>query len=521
MSKREVTEIPPGLRLDRTASAPLFSQLYERLRRAILSGQLVAGARLPSTRTLARQLHVSRNLVVMVYELLAVEGLLEGHVGHGTRIAPLARELLQMRTQASPHQARAQAPRSSSSSPASIRAVVESPDELDGLTATFGAVLTWVGSMRPADCMNLSAPRAFHLGVSALDAFPQKLWARLVSRRLRGDCETRQSLFTSPCPAGYQPLREAVAAYLGVTRGVRCTAEQVLIVAGGQGALNLAARVALRPGDAAWVEDPGCLSLRAAVASAGAHIVPVPVDGEGLDVDTGMARHPEARVAIVTPSHHCPLGVTMSLRRRLALLAWAKRVDGWVIEDDYDSDFRYAGRPLAALQGLDEAQRVVYVGTLSDVLSPALRVGYLVAPPQLTDVLIESCYYNVGQVPIFEQAALADFMEEGHFTRHIGLLRSLYAQRRAALLAALQQEIGERLTITVPDVGLSLVGWLPSGVSDSAIARQAAAHDVAALPVSAFSLEPRDRGGLVLGYAAVDETAITSGVRRLATALGW
>jgi GntR family transcriptional regulator/MocR family aminotransferase len=517
MSTHAVTVFPPDLILDRAASAPLFSQLYQRLRRAILAGQIASGARLPSTRTLARQLHVSRNIVVMVYELLVAEGLLVGHVGHGTLVAPLTRAAGQIRPHPAPHQARALAPRSATFGSDSTGAGVETAAGGDGRPAVCSAWSTQRAALGPAD--GAADPRAFDLGVSALDAFPHKLWARLLARRLRGGCEARHALFTTPFLAGYQPLREAIAAHLGVTRGVRCAPDQVIVVASGQCALHLAVRALLAPGDVAWVEDPGGPGARAILGAAGAQIVPVAVDSEGFDVAAGVARHLEARVAIVTPSHQLPLGVTMSPRRRLALLAWAQRTGGWIIEDDYDSDFRYAGRPLAALQGLDEAQRVLYVGTVSKVLSSAVRVGYLVAPPQLMEVVSALCHYEACQIPVLEQAALADFMSEGHFTRHITRLRSLYAQRRAALLSALRHEVGDRLTITVPAVGLSLVGYLPFGVDDATVARQAAAHDVDVLAVSRYRLEPSARGGLVLGYAAASEAAIMPGVQRLAAAL--
>jgi GntR family transcriptional regulator/MocR family aminotransferase len=278
--------------------------------------------------------------------------------------------------------------------------------------------------------------------------------------------------------------------------------------------------VLLDEGDAAWIEDPAYLGARAALLGVGARLVPVPVDREGLDVAEGVARAPDARLAFVTPSHQFPLGVTMSLARRLALLEWAARAGAWVLEDDYDSEYRYAGRPLAALQGLDSAGRVIYLGTFSKVLFPGLRLGYLVVPPDLVDAFLGARGYAGFHSPALEQAVLADFIAEGHFARHIRRMRALYAARQAALVAAVERELPGRLDLRPSDAGMHLVGWLPEGVDDRLVARRARDHGLDVWELSALSIRPPRRGALLLGYAALDEDEIREGVRRLAVALG-
>jgi GntR family transcriptional regulator/MocR family aminotransferase len=320
-------------------------------------------------------------------------------------------------------------------------------------------------------------------------------------------------------PAGYRPLREAIAEYVIAARGVRCSAEQVIVVAGSQQGLDLAARVLLDVGDTAWLEDPGYIGARGALKSAGADVVPVPVDSEGLNVAEAVSRYPLARLVYITPSHQYPLGVTMSLPRRLALLEWAQRAGAWVLEDDYDSEYRYTGRPLPALQGLDTENRTVYLGTLSKTLFPSLRLGYLVVPPDLVDTFIAAKALADRHAPSVEQAVLTDFITQGHFARHIRRTRVLYAQRQAALVDAATRELTGLLEISPAEAGMHLVGYVPEGVDDQAVSQQAAAHKVEAPALSSYALMPLRRGGLLLGYAAVDERVIREGVRRLAAAL--
>jgi len=479
--------------LDARQSAPLYRQLYEALRRAILAGRLKPGARLPSTRELAEDLRVSRNTVMNAYEQLLAEGYVEGQTGSGTFVSRLLpEELLHART-----------------SPArSVRAVSK------------GRALSNRGRLlaaTPVNVTRLSGPaRPFRPGSPAIDAFPFELWSRLVARHWR---RPRRDLLNYGDAAGYLPLREAIAAYLGAARAVRCEPEQVIVVAGAQQALDLAARLLTDAGDPVWVEEPGYLGAKGALAAAGARLVPVPLDEEGLSVEAGARLAPAARLIYASPSHQYPSGVTMSLSRRLALLEWAGRAGAWVIEDDYDSEYRYAGRPLAALQGLDRERRVVYLGTFSKVLFPALRIGYVVVPPDLFDAFCAARALSDRHSPTVEQAVLADFIAEGHFARHIRRMRALYAERQAALVAAGREELGGLLELKPADAGLHLTGLLPEGWSDLEAARAAESRGVDAQPLSAFHLRPPARGGLVLGYAAYDEREISDGVRRLADAL--
>ncbi|HEY7127008.1 MAG TPA: PLP-dependent aminotransferase family protein [Ktedonobacterales bacterium] len=493
MVKTRTTLALASLAVDGSLPAPLYRQLYDGLRRAILAGQLRPGVRLPSTRALAGELNLSRNTVMSAYLQLFAEGYLEGKVGAGTYVArSLPDEMLQAQA-AAPPDAR--------------------PRKTESRLSERGRHLTSIP-------INLSrgrgGPRAFRPGTPALDAFPFDLWRQLLARCWQ---YPPQELLGYGAAAGYPPLREAIAAYLGVARAVRCEPEQVIVVAGSQQGLDLAARLLLDPGDAAWLENPGYPGARAALLAAGARLVSVPVDNEGLDVAAGMARCPDARFAYVSPSHQFPLGVTMSLKRRLALLEWANRAGAWVLEDDYDSEYRYVGRPLAALQGLDTAHRVIYLGTFSKVLFPALRLGYLIVLPDLVDAFTAARTLADRHSPSMDQAVLAEFLAQGHFARHLRRMRVLYAERQAALVQAAQKELSGLLEVRPAESGMHLIGWLPEGRDDKLASQRAKRCDVEAPPLSSYSSEPLERGGLVLGYAGVNASEIAAGARRLAKAL--
>jgi GntR family transcriptional regulator/MocR family aminotransferase len=346
--------------------------------------------------------------------------------------------------------------------------------------------------------------------------FPFEVWARLMSRQWR---RPPTALLSYGDPAGYWRLREAIAAYLTASRGVRCVTEQVIVVAGSQQGLDLAARVLLDVGDRVWIEDPGYIGARGALKSAGADLVPVAVDSEGLNIAEGISRCPTARLVYITPSHQYPLGVTMSLSRRLALLEWAHRAGAWVLEDDYDSEYRYTGRPLPALQGLDTEDRTIYLGTLSKTLFPSLRLGYLVVPTDLVAAFVAAKALADRHAPSVEQAVLADFMSEGHFARHVRRTRVLYAERQATLLKAAGSALNGLLEISPAEAGMHLVGFLPEGIDDRAVSRQASAYGVDAPPLSSYAIAPLPRGGLLLGYAAFGADEIIRGVERLAAAV--
>jgi GntR family transcriptional regulator/MocR family aminotransferase len=356
----------------------------------------------------------------------------------------------------------------------------------------------------------------FRAGHPDAQAFPYELWARLLAKRARQSLRFATHYQQAE---GYYPLREAIAAHIGITRGVRCTPEQVLITAGSQGALDLAARVLLDPGDSAWIENPGYFGAHGALLAAGAQVIPVPVDAQGIDILAGRTGAPNARVVSVTPSHQFPTGVTMSLNRRLALLEWARQAQAWILEDDYDSEYRFGGRPLEALQGLDNGRRVLYIGTFSKVLFPALRLGYLVVPPELIAGFVAMRRFIDVHVSILEQMTLTDFMTQGHFARHLRQMRSLYTERRNVLIEALNRQLGDLLDVHVPEAGMHLIAWLPDHINDRIAAQRALDHGIEIAPISKFSIAPLKRGGLMLGYAGASGEELRAGVQTLARAL--
>lgn len=480
---------------DAGAPVPLYRQLYDALRAVILSGQVRAGARLPSTRALATDLGLSRTTVLTAMEQLLAEGYVEGKVGSGTYVASVL-------------------PDTALQAGAGIAAPVPVP------VVSRGPMLSRRGQLlavTPVSTARDAGPvRTFRTGVPALDSFPWKTWIGIETRCLR---RVSGLLHTYDDPAGYQPLREVIADYLGAARAVRCDAGQVIVVAGSQQALDLVARVLLDPGDAVLVEDPGYMGAKGALVASGVRLVPAPVDEEGLDVAAAMDRCPGARLAYVTPSHQFPLGVTMSLSRRLALLRWASEAGAWILEDDYDSEYRYTGRPLAALQGLDRDGRVIYVGTFSKVLFPALRLGYLVAPPDLVDAFARARALTDRGSPVLEQAVVAEFLSEGHFSRHIRRMRMLYGERQEALVQAMRQHLAGALEVSAHECGMHLVGRLPDGADDRRASDAAARHGIEASPLSAYGIEPCRTRGFALGYAPFDERQIREGVARLVAAL--
>ena len=344
-----------------------------------------------------------------------------------------------------------------------------------------------------------------------------RTWSRLVSRHGRG---ADASLLRYGSSMGHEPFRAAVAAYLRTARAVRCETEQIMAVSGSQQALDLAARVLLEPGCEVWVEEPGYGGARAALSMAGARLVPVPVDGQGLDVAAGIARAPRARAAYVTPSHQYPLGMTMSAARRLQLLAWARESGAWILEDDYDSEYRYESLPVAALQGLDRDARVIYIGTFSKVLFPALRLGYLALPADLV-APFAAMRATMDDFPAtLYQAVLADFISEGHFARHLHKMRQLYRERRDALVEAIAAELGGELRVRGGQAGMHLAATLRPGVDDRRLAAAAARRGLWIMPLSACHLGAAAEPGLVLGYGGTGAGEIREGVRRLREVLG-
>lgn len=489
MAKQPGSVFLPALSVDRNSGVPLYRQMYEEIRRNILDGTLRSGLRLPSTRLLAEELRVSRNIVVLAFEQLVAEGYLQSRTGAGTLVArTMPDEIL--------HVGR----RASQDRPLSKR------HPLSRRGRRIAAMTTLARTLVPAARL---AP--FQYSLPALDELPLAIWGRLVARHFR---RAPSELLGHGDSAGYWPLREAIATYAGVARGVRCHPSQVIVVNGSQQAIDLAARVLLDPGDRAAVENPGYLGARSALQAAGIRLVPVSVDEDGLSVPA-LKRKPAAKLVYVTPSHQFPVGVVLSLARRLELLDWASRHQAWIFEDDYDSEYRYESRPIPALQGLDHEGRVIYVGTLSKVLFPSIRFGYLIVPEDLVQPFVAARALTDISSPLVEQAALADFIAEGHLASHIRRMRALYMERRDAMKETIQREFNGLLQVQDTQAGMHLVAWLPPGADDALISREAAKAGLYVMPVSAFAITPLKRAGLLLGFAGFTQPVIRKGLREL------
>lgn len=472
----------------RPAGSPATRWLCDALRAEILEGRLRPGSRLPATRDLAAQYGLSRGTVVNAFDQLGAEGYLTGSIGSGTCVnAVLPDDLLKA--------PRVQGPRSSTPAP-----------PRRNLAAFARRVALFQGyEPRPL--------RAFRANQPALDLFPTTLWAQVASRRLR---RATTGLLLGTEPLGWAPLREVVADYLRTSRGVRCETGQVAIVSGAQEALDLVARLSLEPGDQACVEEPGYTGAVRAFEAAGARVVPVPVDPEGITIPRRLRR---VRLAYVTPAHQFPLGIGMSLPRRLALLEWARSAGALVFEDDYDAEYRYAGRPAPALQGLDRHGVVCFSGTFSKVLFPSLRIGYLVVPPDLVDPLAAAKSVVSRHVSLLDQAVLRDFIADGHFGRHVRRMREVYASRLGVLLSEARARLGGLLEVSEVEAGLQTVGWLRGGVTGTEAERAAADRGVEVASLARYARLPLRREGLQLGFAAVDEEELRRGVRELGAAL--
>jgi GntR family transcriptional regulator/MocR family aminotransferase len=354
------------------------------------------------------------------------------------------------------------------------------------------------------------------MGLPALDQFPRKLWSRFTARNAR---RLSPSFMTYQDAAGHRRLRDAIASYLAIARGIACSSDQIFITAGYQGALGLIARVLLQRSDPVWFEDPGYFMAREALIQAGGALVPLPVDEEGIDVAEGKRRAPWARFAVVTPSHHAPLGVTLSLNRRLALLSWATEAGAWVIEDDYDSEYRYLGRPLPALKSLDEGNRVLYVGSFSKVLLPGLRLGYLVVPAPEIERFSRAAALLMPSPGFLDQMTVAHFMTEGHFSRHIRRMRQLYADRRRALATALEQRLGHCLKVDLQAGGMHLMAWLWAGADDEALAKLAWEQGLAPFPLSRATIQAKRPPAFGLSFTNIPVEEAPLVVERLAAIL--
>jgi len=482
----------PSIRFENDESSPMYRQLYAWFRSAILTGELRPGQKLPSTRYLASELNVSRITVLCAFQQLAAEGYIVSSAGSGTYVAK------------------------------SI------PDQVTRLG--FGKQPRLInhsqcaGSRRISQLSSKISPfptlpfglEAFRVGLPALDRFPVTVWSRLVARRWR---QPRKEMLMYGDRMGFGPCREAFAEYVTTVRGVRCNASQVMIVNGSQQGLEISARALLDPGDAVWIEEPGYPGAVQAFGSVTGNLVPVPVDRDGLDVKEGIKRCPKARAAFITPSHQFPMAMTMSAGRRMMLLDWAFRNNSWIVEDDYDSEYDFRKRPIAAVQGLDTNARVIYVGTFSKVLFPSLRIGYLIIPSDLVSAFSRIRQASDLSHSTLEQAVLADFIEEGHLARHIRRMRMLYMERNQMLVAEIEKQLGDTVQIVSAQAGMHLVCLLPAGVEDAIVWQEAARAGIASWPLSICYQRKPDRGGLILGYGGVDRKQIQDGVKKLAAVI--
>ena len=489
---------PLPISLDRRSARPLHRQIYDAFRAAIIARSLRPGERIPSTRALATDLAVSRIPVLHAYAQLLAEGYFESRHGSGTFVSnslPLA--------EANPR---------ATSSTRSRAASTPAGGRFPGRIARLARALP-VPGREPW----LRGRGAFSVGQPALDAFPLRAWSTLVARHCRNP--VARTLHYGDA-MGFKELRSALAAYLRASRGVHCEMDQVMIVSGSQQALDLSARVLLDPSSNVWMEEPGYWLAQRVLRAAGCRLVPVPVDREGLDVSTGIARCRDARAAFVTPSHQYPLGVTMSAARRLQLLDWAHRTGAWIVEDDYDSEYRYQSRPVASLQGLDHAACVIYIGTFSKVLFPSLRVGYLVVPAALHDRFLAMRQALDVSPPHFPQAVLADFIGEGHFARHIRRMRALYAERRDVMIDALAREAGALLRVIGGDAGMYVtVAMERVRHDDHRIAERAAQENLWLWPLSpGYQAKPAQHG-FILGFGSTATPQIPAAIRHLCRVL--
>ncbi|PLR62229.1 MULTISPECIES: MocR-like pyridoxine biosynthesis transcription factor PdxR [Pseudomonas] len=500
---------PAGIELDRRQG--LTRQLYDALRQRVLDGRLVSGTRLPATRDLAAALSISRNSVVRAYDQLYAEGFIESRVGDGTYVAqlPTAKKL----------STKVSTGLSTGLSPALSTKWADLPEDLDD-EVIHSAGLARVKNNHLA-LPPSGPPRAFRVGVPAFDLFPFEVWAKLNGAFWR---KPDLELLCYGDPAGDGRLRGLIAAYLRSSRGMQCTAEQIVITSGAQQAISLCAQLLVEPGDGVAVENPGYRAAGHAFALAGGRLHGVPVDSEGIDCQV-LNSLGDCRVAYVTPSHQYPLGVVMSLARRLELLAWAERTGGWIIEDDYDGEYRYSGAPLSPLAALDRSGRVLYVGTFGKVAFPALRLGYLVLPPGLVDAFSRRRAVDMRHSEVSTQAVMAEFMAAGHFQRHIRRMRRAALSRRNALLAGWPGDLDGVASLPSVAAGLHLTVRVASLAREQQLLEQAKAAGVEINGLSSYwlagsSTPPDQRAGLVLGFAAVPEVAIGQALARLRQAWG-
>lgn len=486
--KQQAGALLSSIRIDRAAPKKVSVQLYMALRDIILSGGLSAGDRLPASRILAREIGVSRTTVIDAVERLVAEGMLVSRVGAGTYVS----DILEHQRPVPPLNDLPDAP----APPPRMSHTIEHAFEGYGSR-------TWLPHHTGA----------FVTALPALDAFPMAHWARLSARHLRGDWD---AIMGYGQPQGHQGLRRAIASHLNASRGIRCDPDQIFVTGGAQHAFSLIGRVLLNPGDKVWYENPGAIGARNALVASGAELIPAKVDAEGLDIGDARARSPHFRLAFVTPSHQQPLGHVMSLARRLELLEAANTARALIVEDDYDGDFYFGERPMPPLKSIDTQDRVIYVGTFSKTLFPALRLGFVLVPRGLVgafDALFSSW---ISTPPTATQAVVAEFMDEGLFATHIRIMRRLYRARYEALIKA-AETLPDTIRVQPASSGFHTTALLDASIKTGRLIAEAAGQGVTIVPLSRYALSPIGYKGLVLGFGSTAPDDIRAGIRTLRT----
>ncbi len=470
---QDKAKLPRIRRLD----LPMYERIYQAFRDAILNGQMLPGARLPATRALAQHYGVSRNTIIQAYDQLASEGYFETRHGSGTYVAN------------------------------------ELPENFV-LSRQYPAMRKSASKAKPsARLWNTGRPpQTFQIGVPDMERFPTEIWLKLYAKHLRS---SPYSLVNYDFEDGYPPLRNAIASYLNTRKGVQCSSEQILILPGSQQAQELVVRSLLQPGDQAWIEDPCYRGTRSALRQNGIKAIPVPLDQNGLDVSYGLKKATKAGLAIITPSHQYPIGCSMPIGRRLELLQWAKDSNSWILEDDYDSEYRYRGKPIPAMQGIDEGNRVLYMGTFSKCLFPDIRIGYLVAPFSALEALKEMQAATGSYPPIAMQATLAAFIHEGHFERHIRRMRDRYSKLYYSLIEALEKNCSDYLTIGPREGGMHVTILLKDPSKAATIQKEASDQGILLHPISKYASSKNSAQGFLLGFCCFEEKQLISSAMRL------
>lgn len=483
---KEIEEIPlVSFNLDQHSGIPLYKQLYDLLRKAITEGRLKPGQKLPGTRSLAGDLSLSRNTVALAFNQLLIEGYIKGMTGSGTYVNEIPE--IELSTK----------------------------NEKEKVKRTFSTAD--IAAVPPIKDYGSDEVIPFQTGTPAIYDFPIKTWLRIVNRVSQTISAAQLGYGDA---AGYYPLREAIAGYISTYRAVKCTPEQIIIINGSQQGLDLIGRLFLKPGKKVWLEDPGYFGARSSIMFAHADVLPSPIDEEGLDLKWSIKKNSTPDLIYTTPSHQFPLGVTMSISRRLELLEYAKKSKCWIIEDDYDGEFRYSGNPLPSLQGMDTSGRVFYLGTFSKVLFPGLRLGYLVLPNADMIKTFASAKYMIDrQCPIYEQIVLSRFIEEGHFTRHIRKMRVLYKSRQDELVRLIRSELKGAAEADHSPAGMHLILRLPDKVNDKKAAQKVNAAGVVVRGLSEYSIKYFHKPALILGYTAFTAGQMKAAVLKMAAVL--